>query len=667
MGLIDAVTEAFAVDGSIARAVQEFSPRAGQLEMAQAVAQTLESGGVLVVEAGTGIGKTYAYLAPALLSGVRVLVSTATKALQDQLFGRDIPKLLAALGVGARVALLKGRASYLCLQRLGVARYGSTLQTPDDLRAIAAVEYWALSTRTGDLAELASVDEQSPVIPLVTSTRENCQGGRCPQYQSCHVYQARRDAMAADVVVINHHLFFADWNVKESGVAELLPTVDAVIFDEAHQLNEIGVQFLGQQLTTGQLLSLGRDVMALGSQHARGLADWQGLVGYLENTLAEWQLLCPGRADMPTRLRWVGDAPAGISTQAWSQAMGRVTAVLARVLQAIDLVVEMSPDLGALRERTQALADRLEGFAAPPPAGHVRWLEAGLRLRMVESPLQIADALRAKVAGDGGMDEGRKSWVFTSATLGHEAGLQWFLASTGLEGARVLQVTSPFNYLEQAALYVPKIFPKPSEPQHSDQVAELVAQAAGVLGGRTLVLTTTLRAMRRIGQRLRELWGSASAIQVLVQGDGSKRELIERFASASDAAGCVLVASASFWEGVDVPGAALQLVVIDKIPFAPPDDPLVEARCQALEEEGKSAFAHYQLPQAAVALKQGVGRLIRRETDRGVLVLCDVRLAQMGYGRKLLASLPPMRRLDSAEAFQQALQSLTKPSTKDPY
>jgi ATP-dependent DNA helicase DinG len=289
MGLSDAVTGAFASEGSIARAVQEFSPRAGQLQMAQAVAQTLESGGVLVVEAGTGTGKTYAYLAPALLSGARVLVSTATKALQDQLFGRDIPKLLEALGVGARVALLKGRGSYLCLHRLGVARYGSTLQTPEDLRAIAAVEYWAVATRTGDLAELASVDEQSPVIPLVTSTRENCLGGRCPQFQGCHVYQARREAMVADMVVINHHLFFADWNVKESGVAELLPSVDAVIFDEAHQLNEIGVQFLGRQLTTGQFLSLGRDVVVLGSQHARGFADWQGLVGYLENALAEWQ------------------------------------------------------------------------------------------------------------------------------------------------------------------------------------------------------------------------------------------------------------------------------------------------------------------------------------------------------------------------------------------
>jgi ATP-dependent DNA helicase DinG len=340
---------------------------------------------------------------------------------------------------------------------------------------------------------------------------------------------------------------------------------------------------------------------------------------------------------------------------------------LARVSQALDLVVEASPDLAALRERALALAGRLEEFSAPPEGGNVRWLEAGLRLRLVESPLQIADALRSRVAGDGGMGEGRKSWVFTSATLGHEAGLKWFLASTGLEGARVLQVASPFNYLQQAALYVPKIFPKPSEPQHSDYVAGLVAPAATILGGRTLVLTTTLRAMRRIGQRLREHLASSSTVQVLVQGDGPKRELIDRFALASDAMGCILVASASFWEGVDVPGAALQLVVIDKIPFAPPDDPLVEARCQALEEEGKSAFAHYQLPQAAVALKQGVGRLIRRETDRGVLVLCDVRLSQMGYGRKLLASLPPMRRLDSAEAFQRALQDLTKSSTTDPY
>jgi ATP-dependent DNA helicase DinG len=663
--LTDAVAQALEADGPLARAVDGFAPREGQRAMAQAVAQTLEQGGVLVVEAGTGIGKTFAYLLPALLSGGRVLLSTATKALQDQLFGRDIPQLLSTLGLPSRVALLKGRASYLCLSRLQQARHTGLLPRPADLRVLALVEQWALGTRSGDLAELAVLDEQSPVIPVVTSTRENCTGAKCPQFQSCHVYRSRRDAMAADVVVINHHLFFADWNIRESGVAELLPTVNAVVFDEAHQLNEIGIQFLGRQLGTGQLLAWGRDLVTVGLLHARGFADWQDLAMRLEGALAEWQLACQAPAEPQTRLRWVGDAPQGIAPAQWRQALAQVEMALSGASAAVAGVAEAAEALTVLHGRSQGLMERLQHFMQPPAEGGVRWIECGVRLRMLESPLTIADALRERLAERGEAGAG-PAWVFTSATLGHEPGLASFVAAHGLDSARVLQVPSPFDYARQARLYIPAVFPKPSDPRHSDQVAELVAQAAGVLGGRTLVLTTTLRAMRRIGQVLRAHVPAESRVQVLLQGEASKRELLARF-TGDAVSGYILVATGAFWEGVDVPGDALQMVVIDKIPFAPPDDPVVEARCQQLEAEGKSAFTHYQVPQAAMALKQGVGRLIRRETDRGVMVICDVRLLQMGYGRTLLANLPGMPLLGQASEFQQALLALTKSSTTDPY
>lgn len=663
--LTDAVAQALEADGPLAQAVDGFAPREGQRAMAEAVAKTLEQGGVLVAEAGTGIGKTFAYLLPALLSGGRVLLSTATKALQDQLFGRDIPQLLSTLGLPSRVALLKGRASYLCLSRLQQARHTGLLPRPADLRVLALVEQWALGTRSGDLAELSVLDEQSPVIPVVTSTRDNCTGAKCPQFQSCHVYRSRREAMAADVVVINHHLFFADWNIRESGVAELLPTVNAVVFDEAHQLNEIGIQFLGRQLGTGQLLAWARDMVTVGLLHARGFADWQDLAMRLEGALAEWQLVCQAPAEPQTRFRWVGEAPQGIAPARWRQALTQVDMALSAASAAVASVAEAAEELAALHARSQGLTERLLHFMQPPSDGGVRWIECGVRLRMLESPLTIADALRERLAERGEAGAG-PAWVFTSATLGHDPGLASFVTAHGLDGARVLQVPSPFDYARQARLYIPAVFPKPSDPCHSDMVAELVAQAAGVLGGRTLVLTTTLRAMRRIAQVLRAHLPEEGRVQVLLQGEASKRELLARF-TGDAASGYILVATGAFWEGVDVPGDALQMVVIDKIPFAPPDDPVVEARCQQLEAEGKSAFTHYQVPQAAMALKQGVGRLIRRETDRGVMVICDVRLLQMGYGRTLLANLPSMPLLGQASEFQQALLALTKSSTTDPY
>lgn len=667
MSLQEPVREAFATGGVLARAADQFRPRAGQTEMAVAVARTIETGGALVVEAGTGVGKTFSYLVPALLSGERVLLSTATKTLQDQLYGRDLPRLVESLGLPVRTALLKGRASYLCLHRMEVARRDTSFVDRASMRSLAKIEQWAQATRTGDLAELPGLDERSPLIPLVTSTRENCLGSQCPKFRQCHVNQARKEALAADVVVINHHLFFADLAVRESGMAELLPTVRVAIFDEAHQLNETGVQFLGTQLTTGQLLDLARDTLAAGLQFARGLVDWQGVVSSLERAARELRLAV-GRTAPGARLRWTGEAPEGIHATAWGESLAVLREALTQAFEALSTVSEIAPDFERLIERAQELLRRVDRFCDRCDAESVRWVDAGTQLRLVESPLDIAKAVRAKLLREGEAEASTRTWVFTSATLGDDDRLSWFTEPCGLNEADVLRVESPFDYASQAAVYVPRELPRPNDPGHSAAVAKLSAEGALRLGGRTMVLTTTLRALRAIGDELQTRFGASGELEVLVQGQWPKRRLIERFreGNANGRAGCVLVASASFWEGVDVPGEALQLVVIDKLPFPPPNDPLVEARSQRLEAQGRNAFNEYFVAEAAVALKQGAGRLIRRESDQGVLAVCDTRLATMGYGRRLMAALPPMRKLESRDEWLEALDALTRTSTTAP-
>jgi ATP-dependent DNA helicase DinG len=698
--------------GELAQTVMGFQPRQGQTDMALAVTQTLEHGGQLVVEAGTGVGKTYAYLVPVLLSGQRALISTATKALQDQLFSRDIPRLVQVLGLPVRVALLKGRSNYLCLHRMAQARHSHEAVQPGAQHALAKIESWSQATRTGDMAELTGLDERSALWPLVTSTRDNCLGSSCPSYRACHVNLARKEAMAADVVVINHHLFFADVAVRESGVAELLPTVRVTVFDEAHQLNEIGVNFLGKQLTSVQLLDLARDALATGLQLARGLVEWHALTDRLEKASRDLRLAA-GLHRGTARLRWTHTVPQGADEDGWTAALQNLVHALDAMQSGLEMVAELAPDFQRLLERVSELGQKARLFSSPPDPEGVRWAEVSAQLRLVESPLDIAqafsalmkpavipvpptgspgndapwedapsedaegvdpDGVSALLAGDprpaGGSSSpveglGQRAWIFTSATLGDEPALRWFTEPCGLDAAQVMQVSSPFDYAHQAALYVPEHLPKPADPGHALQVAHLVAEAGQVLGGRTLVLTTTLQAMRTIGEHLQTLWGASSGIEVLVQGQSPKRRLMERFreGGSEGRSGCVLVASASFWEGFDVPGDALQLVVIDKLPFPPPGDPLFEARSQRVTRQGRSAFADHALPEAAVALKQGAGRLIRSESDRGVLVVCDSRLATMSYGKRLIRGMPQMRRLDGHEAFLLTLRHLTTDAT----
>ena len=610
--------------------------------MAAQIAHALQVRGTLVAEAGTGVGKTFAYLVPLLLSGKRALVSTATKSLQDQLFLRDLPRLAEALKVPLRLALLKGRASYLCRWRLQQAQVSGQLPDRFALRALNRVAIWAQGTRSGDLAEIEGLDERSPVIPLVTSTRENCLGTECPEHRNCHVMQARRDAMAADLVVVNHHLFFADLALRDSGVAELLPTVDAAVFDEAHQLVEAGVQFLGTTLATGVALELGRDLLAAGLQHARGLQPWAELQLDVERATRELRLAAAGthrEVRGTLKLRWDERAD-----ELLDPLRSLADAALAAAAAAA-AVAETTPEFPKLEQRARALAALARRFAQDAAAGQVRWVDlTPQQARLVESPLDIRDMLTQQRAASS------KAWIFTSATLGDDEGLSWFTATTGLEDAQRLRVGSPFDYAANARVWVPARLPLPNAAGHPAAVGALAARCAVALGGRTFVLTTTLRVLPLVAEALKaQALELGHELTVLVQGTEPRRALLQRY---GDGRGCVLVGSASFWEGIDMPGDALQCVLIDKLPFPPPGDPLVEARVKQLREQGRNPFEDYFVAEAAVSLKQGAGRLIRTESDRGLLVLCDPRVRQMGYGRRLIAALPPMGVLkEEAEAL----------------
>ncbi len=634
----------FANDGPLAQSDANYCPRPAQLELARSVCRALEERSALVAEAGTGVGKTFAYLVPLLLAGGRALVSTATKTLQDQLFLRDLPRLVQQLAVPVHTALLKGRSSYLCRHRLREAR--SSAQLPDRfaVRALARVETWAQSTRSGDLAEMDGLDERSPVIPLVTSTRDNCLGTDCPEFRNCHVVSARREAMAADLVVINHHLFFADMALRDSGVAELLPTVDAVVFDEAHQLVDAGVQFLGQTLGTAQTLELARDLLALGNSQARGLVAWQETAARIEKSARDLRLVLAGEqreARGLRKLRWderADSPPFALALDDLQQALGLAAERLASV-------AEVGPDFVRLQQRATDLAALAQRFAQPAAEGRVRWIDLSpQQARLVESPLDIRDMLSEQRAG------APRAWIFTSATLGDDDASSWFTRQTALEDATTLRVKSPFDYASQARLWVPTRFPRPNESAHPAAVGALAARCAHALHGRTFVLTTTLRALEIVAAALQaeaDLIGAS--LDVLTQGSQPRRSLLQQFGNGQ---GKVLIGSHSFWEGIDMPGDVLQCVLIDKLPFPPPNDPLVEARVRQLQAQGRNAFDEVHVAETAVSLKQGAGRLIRSESDHGLLVVCDPRLRQMAYGRRLQAALPPMGVLtDETEAL----------------
>jgi ATP-dependent DNA helicase DinG len=627
---LSSLPEIFSPDGPLAQGIAGYRVRAQQVEMAERIAAAIHKHEVFIAEAGTGTGKTFAYLVPALRSGGKVIVSTGTKTLQDQLFNKDLPMVRAALKAPVRIALLKGRANYVCPYHLERSLADGRFLSREDAADARRIAVFAKTTQTGDKAECIEVNENSPVWNSVTSTRDNCLGQDCRDYRDCFVMAARREAMAADLVVVNHHLFFADVMLRDEGMAELLPACNTVIFDEAHQLPEVATLFFGDSVSTAQFLDLARDARAEGLANARDCLDLPVLSKAMEKAARDLRLavgLDAGRFAYGQLLEKPEFAPA-------LTLLEEETAKFAALLETQAARAE---GLEKCWQRATELQQQLAQWQNPVNPGYVRWAEAYTHsLQLNSTPLDVAGIFRKQMGGH------PRAWIFTSATLAVQGHFQHYCAELGLGEPETGCWQSPFDYGEQAVLYAPLGMPDPNAWNYTEAVVDAAWPAVKAANGGAFFLCTSLKAMRRTHELLRaKLEDEGLDLPLLVQGEGSKNDLLQRFRHLGNA---ILVGSQSFWEGVDVRGEALSLVVIDKIPFAPPDDPVLSARIEEMKKQGRNAFIEYQLPRAVINVKQGAGRLIRDETDKGVLMICDPRLISKPYGRRVWQSLPPMKR-----------------------
>jgi ATP-dependent DNA helicase DinG len=647
-----ALASAFGPDGALAQAVPGYRPRAQQLAFAEAVREAIAGNGVLVAEAGTGTGKTFAYLVPALLAGGRVIVSTGTKTLQDQLYHRDLPLVRKALGVPVDVALLKGRANYLCLHHLDVAVEQGTFASREDTIHLQRIRRFAKTTMSGDRSDCVDVPETSAAWSQVTSTRENCLGSACRHYGDCFVVKARKRAADAEVIVVNHHLFFADLALREEGAAELLGAANTLIFDEAHHLPDLARLFFGESLSTAQLLELARDTRIAAAAHARESPELGDAASALERAARDVRLAL-GNAMGRTPL-------ASLRNRAdFDGAIDRLRGELETLERLLHAQEERAEELRNCRTRAGELVARVidwrEADARPdrgqederPERSVVRWIEAFAQSAVLyTTPLDVAPIFRQQI------DAGERAWIFTSATLSVNGDFSHFEGEMGLHDAQSVSWPSPFDFGTQGLLYVPEGLPDPNTEGHAEAVIEATWPVVRASGGHAFLLFTSLRAMERGHEHLAaRLRSEGLDWPLLLQGSGSKNELLERFRRSPNA---ILVGSQTFWEGVDVKGEQLSVVVIDKLPFNPPDDPVLAACIERINRAGGNAFMDYQLPRAVITLKQGVGRLIRDESDRGALVICDLRLVDKPYGRRIWRALPPFRRtrvLAEVEAF----------------
>lgn len=634
----DTLADLFGPQGPLAECLAGFRPRPEQLAMARDVAEALADGHHLVIEAGTGTGKTLAYLLPALDSGLRVVISTGTKTLQDQLFHRDLPMIGAALGRPVDAQLLKGRSNYLCIYRLERLE-----DTPDErlsARAYADLRHlreWAGRTLTGDIAEVTALAEDSPLWPRVTSTTENCLGSRCPVFDDCHVVAARHAAREAEMVVVNHHLLMADLAMKEEGFGQLLPGADAIVVDEAHHFPDVAQSFFNVTLGSGQAIELAGDVRS------------EALAGGLFGPRLEQCIDALSKAAADARLTLSGDDRG--TTLSWDDAGADFHAAFAAIGDALDdLALELpaGDEVGAglrrCRQRAHAMFEAFEAIDGATDDSGLRWVRVARRTFMANvTPLDTADELQAL------LESQPAAWVFTSATLAVGSDFKHFISRVGLADVRTRQIPSPFAFERIARLYLPGDLPEPNDAGFTDRVVGRMRDAALASEGRAFLLFTSHRALRRAAEILTD--DPEFSFPLLVQGTEPRSRLIEQFARLSNA---VLLGTSTFWEGVDIRGHNLVLVAIDRLPFASPGDPMLAARLEAIRNRGGNPFRDYQLPQAVLSLKQGVGRLIRDYDDYGVVMICDPRLTQKSYGRVFLSSLPPMpvvRDIDKMRAF----------------
>jgi len=630
----------FSEQGVFARTIPGYRLRPQQVEMAEGILHAIRAQEKLIVEAGTGTGKTLAYLVPALLAGGKVVISTGTKTLQDQLFLRDIPAVRDALKLPVTVAMLKGRANYVCHYHLERAQIDARLYHKEDVRYLQNIVRFAATTQSGDKASCTDVPENASVWAYATSTRDNCLGQDCGNYKACFVMAARKEALAADVVVVNHHLFFADAMLKDEGVSELLPAANTIILDEAHQLPSTAGLFFGTSISSGQLMELARDARAEGLTSAKDFAPLPEAANALEKAVRDLRLVFPQesmRLPMQRAERFKQFDPA----------LTTLKEKLTDLEHALASQAERAPGLDNCWQRAQTLRAMLAEWRATTHANTVRWVEVfSHAVHLNTTPLSIAETFKTQ------LDSTPRAWIFTSATLAVRGDFRHYQEEMGLDTAKTAYWDSPFDYANQALLYVPQHLPEPNTDGYTQAVIAAALPVLQASGGRAFLLFTSLRAMREAHALLQTAFEKARLdFPLLLQGEGSRTELLERFRKLGNA---VLVASHSFWEGVDVRGSALSLVIIDRLPFAVPDDPVLSARIDKMNNEGRNAFMEYQLPQAVITLKQGAGRLIRDESDRGVLMICDPRLLGKPYGKRIWQSLPPMRRtreIGEVEAF----------------
>ena len=630
----------FSEKGPLAEGIPGYRTRQQQLEMALAIETAILENKQLVAEAGTGTGKTFAYLVPALLSGGKVIVSTGTKTLQDQLFHRDLPAVRDALKVPVTVEMLKGRANYVCHFHLERSANEGRFVSREDANYVHVIRNFVENSKTGDKAELIEVPENATIWPSVTSTRDNCMGQECNFYKDCFVMDARKRALAADVVVVNHHLFFADVMLRDEGVSELLPSANTVIFDEAHQLPEVAGLFFGEDVSTSQLLELARDAEAEYITTAKDCPALQEAANALEKSVRDFRLVF---AYEGTRM----PVQKALALKNFDSAYIEMQAKLQALTDILETQAPRDPALENCWQRGAGLMVQLQRWLAAENANLVRWVEVFTQsVQLHATPLSVAEGFGKQ------LNASPRAWIFTSATLAVKSDFSHYIGQMGLSNANTGYWESPFDYGKQALFYVPENMPEPNSPGYSAAVAAVALPVVQASGGRAFVLCTSLRAMREIHALFKEAFEqNGIEYPLMMQGESSRSELLERFRKRGNA---VLVGSQSFWEGVDVRGEALSCVIIDKLPFAPPDDPVLAARIDKMNEEGKNAFMEYQLPYAVITLKQGAGRLIRDEADSGVLMICDPRLISKPYGRRIWQSLPPFKRtrfLADVQAF----------------
>lgn len=618
--------EYFGPESPLRSALPGFQPRAGQSWMAEAVADALARNGKLIVEAGTGTGKTFAYLLPALLSGRKTIISTGTKALQDQLYHRDLPLVGKAVGRPVTTALLKGRANYLCLHRLDtVAAETAAASLAQDLNAIRE---WRHRTSSGDRSELTEVAEDSAIWPFVTSTADNCLGSQCPEYQECHVVKARRAAQEADLVVVNHHLLLADLAMKEEGFVEFLPGADAVILDEAHQIPDLAAQFFG--------LSLGSRELERLFDELRGVTMPLGEPGLRRRIDKAQTALKVLRADAP---REEGRHELAAILPAIREPLDGLLGALQDLQDAVGRIADASIEIDKLNEQLYGAIERLVQLIGDDTWDGLRWLDVNPRsLRLYLTPLDVSDTL------SGMMSNGQQAWIFTSATLAIGEDFSHFAERMGLSRATSLTFPSPYALEQHGLIWLPPDMPQPSDPEHTGAMLERVLPLLKMTSGGMFCLFTSHRALNAARKWFRTRRKRLDGRPLLIQGDAPRDDLLRRFRDLGNA---VLLGTGTFWEGVDVRGPALTVVAIDKLPFASPADPLMMARLEYIRRQGGNGFTEHQLPLAALALKQGVGRLLRDQRDFGVVVICDPRITGKNYGSVFLKCLEPMPSTES--------------------